>query len=283
MRKVFWAAALFSTAAFAAEEARVIYLWPHGAPGSEGITKKELIEDTGPGEHRVSSIHNPSLTVFLPSRDKATGAAVIVIPGGGHRFLSIDSEGYNVGKFLSAAGIAGFVLKHRLAREDGSIYKVEVHSLQDTQRAIRLVRNRAKEWGVDPARVGVVGFSAGGELAYLASTHFDAGIDGAPDPVDREKSRPDFQALIYPGLPRELNVTKEMPPTFLVCASDDRPNISEALPGLYLSLKKAGVPVELHIYTSGGHGFGLRDRPLPVFGWAARLREWMGDRGYLKK
>src|SRR5262245_4730519 len=140
IRKAMLTSLLLSACVFAAEEPTLVPLWPKGAPGSEGITKKELVESTSPGEFRVSSIHNPSLTVYLPSKDKASGAAVIVIPGGGHRFLSIVSEGYNVAKFLSNAGVAAFVLKHRLAREPESTYKVEVHSLQDVQRAIRVVR-----------------------------------------------------------------------------------------------------------------------------------------------
>src|SRR5437588_3068529 len=150
----------FASNPLAADVPKEIPLWPSGAPGSEGKTAKELIEDTGRGEHRVSSIHNPSITAYLPTKDNATGAAVIVIPGGGHRFLSIDSEGHNVAQWLSERGIAGFVLKHRLARETDSTYQVEVHSLQDVQRSIRLVRSRATEWGLDPARAGVLGFSA---------------------------------------------------------------------------------------------------------------------------
>ena len=179
--------------------------------------------------------------------------------------------------------MASFVLKYRLAREPGSSYKVEIEALKDTQRAIRLVRSRAAEWGVNAASVGIIGFSAGGELAALAGTHFDSGIEGAADPIDRMPSRPDFVALAYPGYPRNWEPAKEMPPTFLVCASDDRPNISEQTAEIYLKLKKLGVPVEMHIYTKGGHGFGIRQRPLPVSGWPMRLQEWIADRGFFKK
>jgi acetyl esterase/lipase len=268
----------------AADQPQVLPLWPNGAPGSEGKSAKEVVEDVGKGEHRVSGIHNPSLTVFLPAKDKASGAAVIVIPGGGHRFLSIDSEGYNVGRWLSERGIAGFVLKHRLARETNSTYQIQVHSLQDTQRAIRLVRSRALEWGVDSARVGMLGFSAGGELVALASMNYDNGIEGAADPVDRQNSKPAFQALLYPGSSRSITVNKDSPPAFLACAYNDRADISEGLANVYLSFKKAGVPAELHIYSSGGHGFGYREsNRLPIGSWPARFQEWLADRKFLAK
>jgi len=274
----------FASTASAADMPKEIQLWPNGAPGSEGKTAKELIEDTGRGEHRVSSIHSPSITAFLPAKDNATGAAVIVIPGGGHRFLSIDSEGNNVAHWLSERGVAGFVLKHRLARETNSTYQVEVHSLQDVQRAIRLVRSRAAEWGLDPARVGVLGFSAGGELAALAAARHDNGIEGATDPVDRQNSRPAFQALLYPGGTRNMVVESNSPPAFLACAYNDRADISEGLANVYLKCKQAGVNAELHIYSAGGHGFGLRtSNRTPIGSWPARFQEWMEQSGFLKK
>ena len=278
---------LLSASVWAAEQPQEIPLWPHGAPGSAGHTAKEIVtprpEPGGGTSSIVSNIHHPSITPFLPPREQATGAALIIAPGGGHRFLSIDHEGYNVAKWLSEHGIAGFVLKYRLARSEGSTYKVEVHALQDAQRAIRLVRSRAKEWGINPARVGILGFSAGGEVAALASTRYDAGMAGAADPIDRQKSRPDFQVLIYPAIPQHMNVSKDTPPALLICAADDRPAISEGTATLYLRLKKAGVSAELHIYLSGGHGFGIRHRGKPVSGWPARLQEWMNDVGFLRR
>jgi endo-1,4-beta-xylanase len=277
---------LLSASVSAADHPQEILLWPNGAPGSEGNTSKEVVtprpEPGGGTSAIVSNIHNPSITPFLPAKEKATGAAVIIAPGGGHRFLSIDHEGYTVAKWLSEHGIAGFVLKYRLAKSEASTYKVEVHALQDAQRAIRLVRSRSQAWGINPARVGILGFSAGGEVAALASTNYDAGLKGASDPIEHQKSRPDFQVLIYSGLPQNMNVTKDTPPTLLMCAADDRPAISEGTATLYLTLKKAGVPVELHIYASGGHGFGIRNRPKPVSGWPTRLQEWMGDLGFLR-
>ena len=267
----------------AAAEPEVVYLWPDGAPGSEGKTGQESVRLTGEGERVVSNVHKPSLTVYLPSGQTATGAAVVIAPGGGHRELWTDHEGHNVAQWLAAHGVAGFVLKYRLAREQGSSYTVEGHALADTQRALRLVRHRAAGWGVNPERIGVMGFSAGGELAALAAVRYDAGIAAAPDPVDRESSRPAFQALLYPAIPRDMRLSKETPPAFLACGEKDRQNISEGLPELYLALKKAGVSAELHVYAGIGHGFGLRARNQgAIAGWPARFREWLAAGGFLE-
>jgi endo-1,4-beta-xylanase len=267
---------------FAADVPAEIPLWPNGAPGSEGKTAKELVVKSASGELSVSSIHNPSLTPYLPARDKATGAAVLVIPGGGHRVLAITHEGYNVGQWLSDHGVAAFVLKHRLARETNSTYKVEVESLQDTQRAIRLIRSRATEWGIDPARLGVMGFSAGGELAFMASMQYDKGNEAASDAIDRQPSKPAFQALIYPGSSRKITADKDSPPVFLACGFNDGPDISQGLAEVYLLFKKAGVPAELHIYAGAGHGFGFRENNRnPAGAWLVRFDEWMAERGFL--
>ena len=282
--KALFALVLLSAIIIAADEPKEIPLWPNGAPGSEGKNDKEIVQRGASGERSVYSIHNPSITPYLPPKDKTTGAAVIVIPGGGHRVLAIDHEGYNVAQWLSERGIAAFVLKYRLARETNSTYQVEVHALADTQRAIRLVRSRAQEWGIDPARVGVMGFSAGGELAAFASMRFDNGVEGAADAVDRQNSRPAFQALIYPGSSRKIEPSKDSPPAFLACAYNDRPDIAEGLAEAYLRFKRAGVPAELHIYGSGGHGFGVRaSNRKPVATWLARFEEWLGDNGFLQR
>jgi acetyl esterase/lipase len=193
---------LFALLATAADQT-VVLLWPNGAPGSEGKTAPERVRLTPDGEHVISSVHQPSITVYLPSKETATGAAVVVAPGGGQAELWVDHEGYAVAKWFSEHGVAGLVLKYRLAREAGSTYTVEGNSLPDMQRAIRLVRSRAAEWGVDPQRVGVMGFSAGGDVAARAAMQFDPGNAAAADPIDRQSSKPAFQALIYPGLPQD--------------------------------------------------------------------------------
>lgn len=268
---------------FAGEPAE-IPLWPNGAPGSEGKTEKEVVEKSAGGERKVWSIHQPSLTPYLPAKDKATGAAVIIAPGGAHRFLCVDHEGYNVAQWLSERGIAAFVLKNRLAKETNSTYRIEVEALADTQRAVRLVRSRAREWNLHPQRIGVMGFSAGGELAALASARFDGGKADSADAVERAGCKPDFQALIYPGRSRDIQPTTNQPPVFLACGYNDRQDISEGLAELYLRYKRANVPAELHIYSAAGHGFGLRDSSKgAVAGWTSRFSEWLGDRGFLKK
>ena len=283
MRRTLLSLVLLSAAALAADPP-VVFLWPGGAPGSEAKTGiPEKVVPTGPNEQRVSSIHNPSLTVFLPPKEKATGAAVIVAPGGGHQFLSITHEGYQVGEWLASIGVAGFVLKHRLAREEGSSYKVDVEALADAQRAVRTVRAKFVEWNVTPFKVGFLGFSAGGELAALAGTRFDSGNVKSDDPVERLSSRPDFLVLIYPGVRVDkLTVTKDTPPAFLMAAFNDRGPVQNNL-GIFQAFIAAGVPADLHIWSEGGHGFGIRQRPLPVSGWPKLVQEWMDNRGFLGK
>jgi acetyl esterase/lipase len=260
-----------------------ILLWPNGAPGSEGKTAGEAVRVTENGEHIVSSVHRPSITPFLPSKENATGVAVIIAPGGGHRELWMDHEGYNVARWLSQHGVAAFVLKYRLALDNGSTYTIEGSALADIQRAVRLVRRRASEWGINPEHIGVMGFSAGGELAAMASTRYDAGVAGAADPIESESSKPAFQALLYPAIPHNMSLSKQTPPAFLVCGEDDRPDIAEGLPQLYLSLKQAGVSAELHLLARTGHGFGVRpgNRP-PVSDWPQLFVEWLDVQGMLE-
>jgi len=194
----------------AADVPRAILLWPNGAPGSEGKTTPEIGKPEGPERNftNITNVHNPSILAYLPTKEKASGVAVIVLPGGGHRNLAIAHEGYNVGEWLADHGIAAFVVKYRLAREPGSSYKIEVEALADTQRAIRLVRNRAKEWNVNPDALGVMGFSAGGELAYMACMKMDSGIESRADAIDHESAKPNFQALIYPGTSGKIVPTR---------------------------------------------------------------------------
>jgi len=267
----FCAAHLLLAAAAAAAEPTVLLLWPQGAPGSEGKTGEESVRIAQPGgDHVISGVHKPAITIYIPA--SPTGAGVIVMPGGGHNSLWMDHEGYNVAKWLSEHGVAGFVLKYRLAREQGSTYTIEGNALVDAQRALAVVRAHAEEFHVDPARIGVMGFSAGGEVAALAASRWE-GAD----------ARPAFQALIYPALPKDMRLSKETPPAFLACGENDRQNISQGLPELYLAMKKAGVSAELHVFSGVGHGFGLRDSTKgEVAGWLARFHEWMDGRGFLK-
>lgn len=240
----------------------------------------------------VTNIHHPSLTVYLPAQDKATGCAVIVAPGGGHARLAIQHEGYNVAQWLADHGIAAFILKYRLSKDEaapaGSAqpYTIDRDELGDAQRALRVVRSRAAEWGINPARVGIIGFSAGGEVALLAATRGSSGDASVADAIDRLSAKPDFFGLIYPGglTRKDIDLAKETPPAFLACGSEDRPTISELLPEFYLKCKKAGVPAELHIYAGAGHGFGVRATNLgPSAGWIDRFADWLGERKFLTR
>ncbi len=268
-------AVLFTTSLFAAGE---IPLWPGGAPGSEGKTAPEK-EDAN---HNVSSVHNPSITAFLPAAGKGNGAAILVIPGGGHSKLCIGHEGTDIAQWFADRGVAAFMLKHRLAREEGSTYKIEVESLADTQRAMRLIRSRAGEWSIDPARLGAIGFSAGGELVTLAWMRPFSGNPEAKDPIDRLDARPAFQGLIYPGRTGDIVPTKDAPPAFLACGEKDRQDIAEGLAEVYLRLKRAGISAEFHVYAGVGHGFGFRPTNKgPVAAWPDRMLEWLDAKGFL--
>jgi acetyl esterase/lipase len=264
-----------------------IPLWPAGAPGSEGQTSpmKAYWESYKTATAStwyavVSNINNPSITPFLPAPGTATGAAIVVCPGGGHRFLALEHEGYAVGKWFSDHGVAAFILEYRLAKSPGSTYDVNVHSLMDAQRAIRTVRSRAKEWNVDPSRVGIIGFSAGGEVAALAAARFDNPVKGSADPIDSLSCRPDFQGLFYPGLPHpQPEVSAKAPPAFLCGAYDDGFKLTTPMVQYYLKFADAGVPAEMHIYSKGGHGFGIRDENRPVYSWMPLFATWLTTLG----
>ena len=280
-------AAIFVLPAIA-QQPPVVPLWPGTPPGSHETTVPEAIRITPAGDHVISSISHPSITVYLPAAGTATGTSVLVIPGGGHREIWIDHEGYAVADWLSKHGIAAFVLTYRLAREPGSTYTVEGTELDDTQRALRLIRSRAQEWHLNPDRLGVMGFSAGGELAALAATRYDTGLDKAPvdkpDPIDRLSSKPAFQALIYPAIPKDMRLDKSTPPAFLACGAQDRPDISEGIPDLYLKMKHAGVSAEMHIFAGFGHGFGIRPaNPSNVAAWPDLFYRWLDSSGLLKR
>lgn len=266
------------TLSLTAAQPEALPLWPHGAPGSEARVAEPEKQDGS----NVMNVHNPSLTPFIPTTG-ATGVAVIIAPGGGHSKLCLGHEGYALAEWLREHGIAAFVLKYRLAREPGSAYTIQEHAMADTRRALRTVRSRAQEWGIKPDRIGIMGFSAGGELAAFAAMKSDPGKADAADPIERASSRPDFQALIYPGTSNLFTVEKGMPPAFIACGYGDRPDIAEGMASLYLKYKAAGVKAELHIYSNAGHGFGYKPNTTTAAGaWPYRFREWLVDSGLLK-
>jgi acetyl esterase/lipase len=266
-------------------EPKVFLLWSDGAPGAVGQEEAD----------------KPSLTVFQPPADRATGATVVICPGGGYGHLAVGHEGQDVGRWLNSIGVTGFMLKYRLAPR----YRHPA-PLQDAQRAIRTVRARAKEWNVDPKRIGIWGFSAGGHLASTAGTHFDDGKAEANDPIERAGCRPDFLILAYPvitleppyahlgsrnnllgkkadlklveSLSNEKMVTARTPPTFLMHTNSDAGVVPENSVLFYLALRKAKVPAELHIYEKGPHGVGLAPRDPILSTWPDRLAAWLKAR-----
>ena len=283
-------------------------LWPGDAPGSKGVKDNEKTTDRNAGkghlDRAAANVHKPTLTLHLPSKANASGAAVIICPGGGYGYCTIDKEGNEVASWLNSIGVAGIVLKYRLPRPEGHVYGHKV-PLADLQRAIRTARARAKEWGLKTDQIGVMGFSAGGHLASTAGTHYDAGDPKSDDPVEKESSRPDFMALIYPVISmsnavghegsrknllgdkpdpklvnlysNELQVTDKTPPAFLVTTSDD-PVKSENSINFFMAMRKAKAPAELHIYEKGGHGYGLKKTRSSVSGWPDSCVNWMKAR-----
>lgn len=287
-----------------ADDPIVLKLWPDGAPGAKG---------NQPAEDAFHSGDIPTITVFLAPKDNANGAAVVICPGGGYGFLATEHEGDEVAAWLNSLGVTGVVLRYRL----GPRYQHPAQ-LQDAQQAIRMVRHKARDWGIDPARVGVLGFSAGGHLASTVSTHHDSGHPDATNPIERQSSRPDFSILVYPvisltthyghggssrnllgenpdpnlvqNLSNETQVTRDTPPAFLAQTNEDTAVVAENAILYALALRKAGVPVELHLFEKGAHGLGLgtgwkdRIQPEPSFqAWPKLCETWMSGRGILRK
>ena len=276
------AALVWACVASALAQHSVVPLYNGVAPGSEGKTAEESVRMTPEGEHVYSSIHTPTITVYLPTV-AASGVSVLVIPGGGHKEIWADHEGFRVADWLSQHGIAAFVLKYRLAKEPGSTYTVEGTELEDAQRAMRVIRSRAAEWHVDPKRLGVMGFSAGGELAALVATRADTKGASGQDSVARQSSMPAFQALIYPSIPKGMALSAKTPPAFLACGANDDARVSEGVPALYLAMKHAGTPAELHVFAGMGHGFGIRStNPANVAEWPNLFYAWLESSGFLK-
>lgn len=266
-------------AAQAQQKPLVVPLWPKGAPGFEHRRNEpEQAQD-----YWVKNIHNPSITVFLPPKEKATGAAVIICPGGGHRELVYNAEGVEPALYLNSIGVAAFVLKYRLSREENAPYSLDKHPRQDAYRALRLVRSRANEWGVDPARLGMLGFSAGGEVVAMVAYADGQGDAKAADPIDRLNGKPNFQLLIYPGplgIPDSVSATA--PPAFMLAANNDV-CCSGPIVKLLQGYRAAHVPVEVHLYTQGSHGFnmGKRSKLASIGTWPQRMADWLADNSIL--
>ncbi|MES2646358.1 MAG: alpha/beta hydrolase [Bacteroidota bacterium] len=263
-----------------AQDSLVLPLWKGGAPGFEHRSAEvEQAKDWW-----VRNVHNPSVTVFLPDPSIAKGTAVVVCPGGGHTNLVFNSEGVAVAKYLNSIGVAAFVLKYRLFREPGSKYTDE-NTREDIFRAMRLVRHLATNYNIDTARIGVMGFSAGGEVAGWVSYHAVEKHYKQADDVDQLSARPAFQVLIYPGpLAVPALVKQDAPPTFLLAANDDA-CCSEPLIQLLQMHRSAKVPVELHMYAKGDHAFNMGSRSSlnSIYTWPQRLTDWLKDNNWLSK
>lgn len=279
----------------AAELGNFMPVWPKAVPGETTTLPPEADKTSAKDGKiagrvliRLGNVSTPTFSVHSPLKEKNTGAAVVVCPGGGYNILALDLEGSEVCEWLNSIGVTGVLLKYRVPRRQG----LEKHTppLQDVQRTLSVVRQRAGEWGIDPQRVGVLGFSAGGHLVATASTQFDKRAYEVQDDADKLSCRPDFAVLVYPAyltvkeqgdkISPELTITSNTPPSFLVQTQDDGVRVESSL-FYYLALKNAKVPAELHLYPKGGHGYGLRPTELPVTHWPKRAEEWMRSQGWL--
>jgi endo-1,4-beta-xylanase len=266
--------------------AKVVTLWPAGSPALKalkGYDQPEVFNTTRGDPARVQSIvniHNPSIELHLAPADKANGMAVILAAGGGNRTLNVGTEGVDIAQWLNSLGISAFIERYRLQP-----YGSATDALADTQRSFRVIRAHAKEWNVDPHRIGIMGFSAGGEQAAWVALKFDEGDPNAADPIDRQSCRPDFAVLVYAGWRRMdlANVPKNAPPAFITSAGiDDAPHARQSVE-FYDAMFKAKIPVELHIYGHGGHANGIKPRNGIPFGtWHYRFLEWVNDLGMMK-
>jgi acetyl esterase/lipase len=271
-------------------EAQIVDVWPGKAPGDAGpIAEEKVVKKNGDGKIvSVTNVSRPTLSIFRPDKEKDTGVAIVVCPGGGYNNLAWDHEGEQVATWLNSLGVTAAVLKYRVPRRPETTKDMPPpQALMDAQRALSLVRSKAMEWGVNPKRVGMLGFSAGGHLTGWAATNYDKRAYEPLDTIDTVSCRPDFAVLIYPGgvvakgtleLKPEIRITKETPPMFFVHASNDSVENSVAM---YLAARRAGVSTELHLYATGGHGFGMRPGPHPSATWSQRCTDWLRDQGVL--
>ena len=294
MKLCFNVVLLYSTTALFAEPLKDIFIWPQDAPNEEkGEVGPEEIKSPKDKNDvlRISNVSRPSITVFPADPKLANGSAVMVCPGGAYNILAYEHEGLDVCEWLNSFGVTAILLKYRVPRRQGR----EKHEapLQDAQRAIGLIRKDAKRWNINPGKIGILGFSAGGNLAIMASTSFKVRTYEKLDQADEFSCRPDFAILIYPAylvdrkdrqkLFPEIKVSSDCPPAFFAHSGDDHvPAEGSAL--LYLALEQAGVEGnELHLYPFGGHGYGMRKSENFVSTWPIRAQEWMGAMGWLRK
>lgn len=273
----------------AADAPLVIDVWPGAVPGEKGDVAPEKIDEK-PGAHikLLTNVSKPTLTLYRAPKEKDTGATVVICPGGGYSILAWDLEGTEVADWLNSCGVNAVILKYRVPARKG--LPQHVPPLQDAQRAMSLVRSKAGEWGIDEKRIGMLGFSAGGNLTALACTNYDHRAYEPVDDVDKISCRPDFGVLVYPAwlvedgkdqLKPDFRVTSQTPQMFLAHANDDGITAANSAV-MYLALKRAGVPAELHIYATAGHGFGLRPTDKPASAWPQRCEAWMRSQGLLK-
>jgi acetyl esterase/lipase len=291
-------ACVFTLASMCGAEPLTLNLWPGKPPGETNVLPpeedqtKETDRLVGGGRIiKLGQVSTPQIAVYRPANDKDTGASVVICPGGGHNILAYDLEGTEVAEWLNTLGVTGIVLKYRVPTRTPNERRW-LAAVQDAQRAMSLARSEAAGWGLDPKRIGILGFSAGGETAALTALFSERQYE-AIDAIDRVSSRPDFAALVYPayltapgkeqqGLLPHVRVTKDSPPMFLAHAYDDRISpLNSVL--LFVELKKAAVPAELHVYSRGGHGYGIRATDDPVTSWHHRCGEWMRREGYLSR
>jgi acetyl esterase/lipase len=262
-----------------------------GGLGAEADTDKPTDKLVGGRSvMKIANVSDPTIAVYRPQADKDTGAAVLVCPGGGYYILALDLEGTEVCEWLNSIGVTGVLLKYRVPRREGRPYYEA--PLQDARRAMGIVRSRASEWGIDPKRVGVLGFSAGGNLASALGAATGPRSYPRVDGADDASSRPDFEILIYPGylvvdgggywVNPEVAVMGATPPTFLTMAQDDPVGVANVM-GYAMALQQAKVPMELHVYPTGGHGYGLRPTKDFVTTWPQRAADWMRSRGLLER
>jgi len=277
-----------------------VTIWPGTPPDAQPVVGPEYARTVGqgpPGAVVVGKVSQPTMTVYSP-KERNTGAAVVVFPGGGYWALYIDLEGTEVCDWLTSRGITCVLLKYRVPGERlfprSGAYPKSPAALEDAQRTVGLVRFHAADWGIDPHKIGVLGFSAGGHLVAAISTHFTKRLYPAVDEADKKSCRPDFAVALYPGhmlenasKDFELNpyvpVTHQTPPTFLLQAEDDPIDTVKNSLVYYAALKKAGVPVEMHLYAHGGHGFGLRPTKLPITEWPRLVETWLGTVGIISE